>query len=389
MRALTLLLALSAAPVPALAQTSPAPSPAPQPPVVQTPLTQTQGAAQAAAEARDLVTRARAAYPKGSANIDQPLWKQAAAAAERAVQAAPTNPDYLRLRAQIYTEVGFWRQAELAWQAYFQAAPNAAQTDAREAATVQYNLGYAAFTRGQLDQAAAFFARCLTLDANNGLCASWAARTALEQGNFAQAQTLYDRALALKPGDAGLTYFRRLAGKAAQYGPDATRAFSRAYADLEGGRRPQALVGFQEAARRAPTFAEAHREAGRLALALGDLGAAQAAYTALGALPGATDADRYNLGLVQEAGQYGLQAVQTFRAAYARYAAGDSAGAEAGFTAATTQNPRYAKAWAWLGRVRFEAGNFAGAAEAYTQAVKLDPTDKSSAYQLRLAEQKK
>ncbi|MBZ9714814.1 tetratricopeptide repeat protein [Deinococcus multiflagellatus] len=387
MRALTLLLALSAAPLPALAQTSSAPSPAPAPP--QTALTQTQGAAQAAAEARDLVTRARAAYPKGSANIDQPLWKQAAAAAERAVQAAPTNPDYLRLRAQIYTEVGFWRQAELAWQAYFQAAPNAAQTDAREAASVQYNLGYAAFTRGQLDQAAAFFARCLTLDARNAPCASWAARAALEQGDFTQAQTLYDRALALKPGDATLTYFRRLAGKAAQYGPEATRAFSRAYADLDAGRRPQALAGFQEAARRAPTFAEAHREAGRLALALGDLGAAQTAYAALGALPGATDADRYNLALVQEAGQYGLPAVQTFRAAYARYAAGDRAGAEAGFTAAATQNPRYAKAWAWLGRVRFEAGNFAGAAEAYAQAVKLDPADKSSAYQLRLAEQKR
>ena len=45
-----------------------------------------------------------------------------------------------------------------------------------------------------------------------------------------------------------------------------------------------------------------------------------------------------------------------------------------------------AKAWAWLGRVRYEAKDYPGAAEAYGKAVALDPNDKTSAYYLRLAQ---
>ncbi|WP_104991806.1 tetratricopeptide repeat protein [Deinococcus sp. NW-56] len=347
-------------------------------------------AAQAIAEARRLADEARRTYPAGSASIDQTLWRSAVDAAEAAVTLEPGNVDALRLRAQLYTEVGFWRQAELGWQALFRAAPaSPGSADARQAATAQYNLGYAAYTRNQPSQAAASFAACLQLDPASVPCATWAARTALESGNYAQAQTLYDRALQLAPGDRTLTYFRGLAASASRYGPAATRAFSRAYGELEAGRKAQALAGFQEAARSAPNFAEAWREAGRLALDLGDAAAARAAYQGAAALPGATASDRYNLALAQEGEQFGVKAVQTFRTAYSRYTAGDRAGAEAGFLEATRLNPRYAKAWAWLGRVRYEAKNYAGAAEAYGQAVALDPNDKSSAYFLRLAQQGK
>ncbi|MEW6420604.1 MAG: tetratricopeptide repeat protein [Deinococcota bacterium] len=367
----------------AAAQTPPAPtSPAPAAAPVQT-------AEQTAAQARDLAEQARRTYPKGSASIDQTLWKQAAAATEQAVRLAPNNPEFLKLRAKIYTEVGFWRQAELAWNAYFQAVPQASEAERQQAAAVQYNLGYAAYTRNQPDQAARFFAACLELDAQNADCATWAARTALEAGNDAQAQDLYARALQFRPGDKTLTYFQGLAQRASRYGPAATRAFSRAYADLAAGRKTQAQAGFQAAARLAPNFTEAWREAGRLALELGNAQAARTAYQGAVALPDANAGDRYNLALAQEGEQYGLKAVQTFREAYAKYAAGDRGTAEAGFLEATRQNPQYAKAWAWLGRVRYEAKNYPGAAEAYAQAVRLDPNDRSSAYYLRLAQQGK
>ena len=369
--------------------------------LAQTPVTQTQtpatqpplasqDAAALIAAARELVSRARATYPAGSASIDQVLWKEAAARAEDAVRAAPGNLDALRLRAEIYTEVGFWKQAESAWASYFQVSPRTAGSpEARAAGTVQYNLGYAAYRRGQSAQASQFFQACLALDPGSVPCATWAARSALEGGNYAEAQARYAEALRLAPNDKTLTYFAQVARNAATYGPAATGAFSRAYAALEAGNRAQALAGFQEAARAAPNFAEAGREAGRLALELGDAQAALQAYQALAALPGATAADRYNLGLAQEGAQFGLRAVQTFRSAYSKYAAGDKAGAEAGFLQATGESPTYAKAWAWLGRVRYEAGNFPAAAEAYGRAVALDPNDKSSAYFLRLAQQGK
>ena len=161
---------------------------------------------------------------------------------------------------------------------------------------------------------------------------------ALEQGNFAGARMLYSRAAALNPQDRTAAYFSRVATQAEQYGPEATRAFSQGYAHQEAGRRAEALQGFAEAARLAPAFADAHREAGRLALELGDLSAAQAAYTALGALPGATAADRYNLSLVTEAAQVGLAPARLFREGYSRYTAGDKAAAEAAFAQATAQN---------------------------------------------------
>ena len=102
-------------------------------------------------------------------------------------------------------------------------------------------------------------------------------------------------------------------------------------------------------------------------------------------LPGATAADRYNQGLAAEGAQFGLQAVKSFRGGYTRYTAGDRAGAEAGFLAATAATPSYAKAWSWLGRARYEQKNYTGAAEAYGQAVRLDPADKSAAYYLKLS----
>ncbi|KQR15591.1 tetratricopeptide repeat protein [Deinococcus sp. Leaf326] len=386
-RTVLLTFSLLAAPL-AHAQTAPVQTPAA--PAQTAPEAATfASAADAAAQARDLAARARQTYPSGSVNIDQPLWKQAAAAAEGAVKAEPRNAGYLRLRAEIYTEVGFWRQAQLGWEAYFQVNPGAGAEEKRAAASALYNLGYAAYTRNQPSQASILFRQCLTLDPQNALCAGWAARTALEAGQYAQAQELYAQALRGAPNDKSLAYFAGLAQKAGTYGPAATRAFSRAYADLDAGRKPQALAGFQEAARSAPNFAEAQREAGRLALELGDAGAAVTAYQGATGLPGASAADRYNLALAQEGQQFGLAAVQTFRAAYARYTAGDRAGAEAGFAQATTQNANYAKAWAWLGRVRYEAKNYAAAAEAYGNAARLDPNDKTSAYYLRLAQQGK
>lgn len=350
-----------------------------------------QQVAQLTAEARDLMVKARAAYPAGSANIDQPLWKQAADKAEAAVAAAPSNPEALRLRAQIYTEVGFWGRAEAAWGAYFRVSPVAAgqNNEARAAGNVQYNLGYSAYRRGNLPQAAAYFRACLTFDPQNGQCASWAGRTALESGDYNLAQTLYAEAQSINPQDKVAAYFAQVARQAATYGPTATRAFSRAYANLDAGDRAGALAQFRAAAAAAPSFAEAQREAGRLSLETGDLAGAVTAYGALVALPSATASDRYNSGLVQEAQQFGLKPVQTFRNAYTKYAAGDKAAALAGFEQATRENLAYAKAWAWVGRLRYEAKDYAAATQAYSRAVSLDPNDKSSAYFLKLAQQGK
>jgi len=301
------------------------------------------------------------------------------------VQAAPQNPDALQLRAQVYSDVGFWKQAETAWDAYLALKPDDAQAR-KTAAVAQYNLGYAAYARADLGNAPAPFAKCLTLDPANADCALWGGRVALENGQFTQAVTLYQQASTLRPQDKVAAYFLGVARNAGRYGPAATTAFSRAYQNFDAGRKQDALDGYKAATAAAPNFIEAWREQGRLALELNDTASAQAAYDAAVNLPGANASDRYNQGLVKEGAQYGLSAVKAFRDAYAKYTTGNKAAAETGFQAATTASPTYAKAWSWLGRVRYENKNYPAAAEAYAQAVKLDPADKSAAYYLKLSQ---
>lgn len=362
--------------------TTPAPAPA------DTQNQSAPAAGNAIQQAQTLADQARKAYPKNAWNIDKPLWKQAADAAEQAVSAAPSDANALLLRARIYTDVGFWRRAELSWDAYLKAVPGD-QAGIQTAATVQYNLGYLAYQRGSLPESKAAFQKCLGLNAQDARCAQWAGRVALEGADFQGALTLYQQAVQLAPGDKVSAYFLGVARNAANYGPAATRSFSRAYQDYDAGRKAQALAGYKEATASAPTFIEAWREQGRLALELGDAASAQAAYDAASKLPGATASDKYNLGVAQEGARFGLPAVKAFRDAYGKYTAGDKAAAEAGFQAATQASDSYQKAWAWLGRARYDQKNYTGAVEAYTKATQLDPNDKASAYYLGLAKKGK
>lgn len=345
-------------------------------------------AEQAAEQANSLAEQARKAYPQAVWNIDRDLWNRAAQAADAAASLAPQNPDYRLLQARIYTDVGFWKRAETAWDGYLSLKPDDAQART-QAASVQYNMGYAAYARGDLISAPQFFQKCLRLQPQNVSCLSWQGRVALEGGDYAAASALYRQAVQLAPSDKTVAYFAQVSGNAGKYGPAATAAFSRAYEALDKGDEARALSLYEQATAAAPNFAEAWREQGRLALKHSDLNAAAAAYTALSSLPSVTAADRYNLGLTQEAQRYGLGAVQAFRAAYNQYASGDKAGAETGFLAAAQQNPNYAKAWAWAGRCAYERQDYAAAAEAYQRAVSLDPDDKASAYYLRRAQQSK
>ncbi len=345
-------------------------------------------AAAAAQQARDLADQARTTLPKSDWNIDRVPWKQAAAAADQAAAAEPSNPEYLLLRANIYTDVGFWKQAERSWDAYLALKPgdNAARA---KAANVQYNIGYAAYSRGDLVSAPIFFQKCSQLQPDNVACVIWNARVALEGGSYADAQRLYEQAAQLAPNDKTVPYFLQISRNAGKYGPAATAAFSRAYEALDKGDKAGALTLYQQATAAAPNFLDAWREQGRLALELGNLPAATAAYSAATSLPGASAADRYNLSVVQEAQGVGLAAVQAFRAAYTQYTAGDKAAAETGFIKAAQLSPKYAKAWAWVGRTAYERRDYPAAASAYGQAVALDPTDRASAYYLKLAQQGK
>ncbi len=166
-----------------------------------------RSAAEAAEAAQRLSNQARAQYPAGSASIDQTLWKQAAAAAEQAAALEPGNASYQALRAQMYTETGFWSRARDAWQAYFALAGGVPSAEARQgAAQTYYNLAYAAYTRRDLGGAAALLDECLNLAPDAAPCLLWAGRVALEQGRYPAAQDLYSRAAQADPQNRTAAY---------------------------------------------------------------------------------------------------------------------------------------------------------------------------------------
>jgi len=88
----------------------------------------------------------------------------------------------------------------------------------------------------------------------------------------------------------------------------------------------------------------------------------------------------YFLQLAQDQTTWGTRAVDLFREGVAFYERGDANSAGERFARATVANPAYATAWAWLGRVAFEAGDFVAARSAYANASGLEPDNETYRY---------
>ncbi len=338
-------------------------------------------------EALRLRTEAENTYPAGSGSIDKPLWNQAIAATERALVIAPKNTTLLRLRAEMYTSIKFWTRAEEAWQNYFAIASDAASEDREAYANLQLQLGFAAYERQEPREALKRFGLATQFDPQLARAYEWQGRIHMEQGDATTALPFWERAAKLDPQPSTL-YFLNLARQAATYGPEAMHAFLSGYDAYNNGDTNTALEQFRAAAIGAPRFVEAQRWLGRVALELGSATEAAQAFEAVIKIEGENAQNKYFLDYAHEVERYGVEAVFFYRQGYDKYNKGDKAGAQDAFKKAVAANAQHQKAWAWLGRTRFETGDFKGAAEAYEKAVALDPNDKSSAYQLKLAKQK-
>jgi len=91
----------------------------------------------------------------------------------------------------------------------------------------------------------------------------------------------------------------------------------------------------------------------------------------------------YFVELAREQATWGPRAVDVFREGVALYEQGAPRAAAERFARAAAINPRYPAAWAWLGRVAFEAGEYLDARRAYANAAGLAPDDETYRYFLR------
>ena len=155
-----------------------------------------------------------------------------------------------------------------------------------------------------------------------------------------------------------------------------------AYGFYEAGNRDAALARYVAVTELAPDDAEAHIWAGRILVETER--PAQAIPYWRRALELDPDDARaaYFLALAQDQATWGSAAVTAFRAGVSRYEENRLSEAAERFARASTLNADYVDAWAWLGRVAFEQGQYADAATYYGSAARLAPADANHAYWL-------
>jgi len=88
----------------------------------------------------------------------------------------------------------------------------------------------------------------------------------------------------------------------------------------------------------------------------------------------------YFVELARDQAAWGTRAVNVFREGIALYEQGANQAAAERFARATVINPAYPMAWAWLGRVAFEAGDYVDARRAYANAAGLAPDNETYRY---------
>lgn len=221
-------------------------------------------AAEALREAQAAAAAALAAYD--AHNPDQPLWREAFAAAERARRAAPTRPEPFRFLAQAYGTTGWTARAWEAWQEYRFWGGTMDASARRDAARAATELGYQAYSTGDQASAVRLLTAAAELDPANLEVVALLGQAELARGNLAAAVVYLRRVVATMPEVEPLLIRAQLG---ANYGLAAADAYLEALELLEAGDTVTALERFEAALEGAPNFSDALRRAATLAERLG------------------------------------------------------------------------------------------------------------------------
>lgn len=146
-----------------------------------------------------------------------------------------------------------------------------------------------------------------------------------------------------------------------------------AYARYSQGDLEGALVVYLEVISEVPFDLESVSWAGRILLELERPQPAIAYWTTVAERNPSDTRAAYFRDLARDQALWGVGAANAFREGVAFYETGAFSQARERFARATVLNDGYAEAWAWLGRVAFEAGSYADARTFYGRAVDIEP----------------
>ena len=314
------------------------------------------------------------AYPGES------LWATAIDQARLAADLAPGDPEALRLLAELYTTTRWYGRAWPAWQDYRNAAGALDDQALQDGADTGTTFAFLRYQAGELEQALEIYRQVIRYHPSDPRGYVWAGRILLELGDPETAIPYWEQAVELDPADEGAAYFLTLARDQARFGVVAAADLYEGIRLYEAGELDGALPLFQDAAQENPEFREAFVWAGRTGLELGRPELARDYWQRALTLDPENEAAAYFLELAEDQIRWGVEAVTAFREGVAFYEQGELAFAQGAFRTASSANPDYAAAWAWLGRTLFEQSSYAPAETAYRRASELEPDNEVYLY---------
>lgn len=152
-------------------------------------------------------------------------------------------------------------------------------------------------------------------------------------------------------------------------------ANANAFAAYQQGNLEQAAERYLAVTQAVPDDVEAHRWLGRILLEMGMPEQATVAWQTVVELDPSDAGAQYFLDRSRAQTRWGIEAADAFFNGVAAYEEGNMIAARNAFALATARNANYAEAWAWLGRVAFEQGNYEDAFNAYSRAANLQPNN--------------
>jgi len=362
-------------------------------------------AAEAAFVAAQAAAEAAVASPPPR-HPDAPAWRTALAASRAAVDAAPEHPATRRLLFRVYALVGWWvraveaaeelREAALAldpppddpWADAVPVVPDG-PTTLDLVGRAYAEMGFSRYQVGAWDQALLAYERWLEAfpDAPDAL--RWIGRIRLERDDPEGALPYWERLVELRPDDEAARHFLTAARLGVQVGPAASRAFQQGLARYEAGDLTGAAEGFGSALGAAPSFADAHAWAGRVALEDERPADAAGHYRAALELRPEDAGLAYFLRVAETQRDHGVTAGRAFFDGLNAYESSEPDRAGEAFELAVAADAGFGEAWAWLGRVRQEQGRYAAAEDAWARVLALNPGDERARGFLNLAREQR
>jgi tetratricopeptide (TPR) repeat protein len=250
-------------------------------------------AASAIAAGEALMAEALATYP--AQYPDRPLWQRAFAEGRRAIALAPDRSEPFRFLAEAYSRSNWTGRA---WQAWLDFANLGGRFDeeARElVAGVGKELGYGAYTRGDLELALSYYQQVAAWVPLDGETRVWVARIYTEQERPLDAIDAWTTVVELDPTDARAQYFLELSLEQARWGTVTVNVFREGVAFYEQGLLSLAAERFERAAGLNPRYAAAWAWLGRVSYERFDYTSASRAYANAVGLEPDNDTYRYFL----------------------------------------------------------------------------------------------